>query len=246
MSIRTAVKNDFVDLLSNALHLSVVKPFWLTALTVSLAVFSHSLFAEQDVVSDDGREVRLHDDGTWSLLSRDRFATTADGRRIKLMPDGRWDEVAQTLTVTDGVTKQVFTPVKAVAGSSGILLTQVDILKKKTKTHKSTKADTRTVYYLQVTNPSAAAITLSQELVSSLAVTDSKGRQYKVLSLAYDGNTIASGESKKITVWVDGAPRWYGVQFLSLEIAKNVFGDNRRIVLSKNMNDVSTRVVADF
>jgi|SaaInlStandDraft_1057018.scaffolds.fasta_scaffold120189_2 hypothetical protein len=53
--------------------------------------WSVNAIAAEDVVSDDGREVRLNEDGTWSLLSRDRFATTPDGRRIRLMTDGRWE-----------------------------------------------------------------------------------------------------------------------------------------------------------
>ena len=230
---------------------------------VALATLGQLVLADQDVVSDDGREVRLHDDGTWSLLSRDRFATTQDGRRIKLMPNGQWVEVTQstdggvavstavptsasTSTSTSTSTSAKRLPVNELGGGAGILLTRVDVLKKKTKTHKSHKVDTRMAYHLQITNPGDQAIVLNQQLATAMQAADSKGRKYTTLSLRYEGDQIAAGASKQVVVLIDGAPRWYGVQFLSLEIAPDTFGGNRRMVLSKNMNDVTTLVVEEF
>lgn len=222
---------------------------------IALATLGQLVLADQDVVSDDGREVRLHEDGTWSLLSRDRFATTQDGRRIKLMTNGQWVEVKQATdggvaastaasASTSASAKRL--SVNELGGGAGILLTRVDVLKKKTKTHKSHKVDTRMAYHLQITNPGDQAIVLNQQLATAMQAADSKGRKYTTLSLRYEGDQIAAGASKQVVVLIDGAPRWYGVQFLSLEIAADTFGGNRRMVLSKNMNDVTTLVVEEF
>lgn len=222
---------------------------------IALATLGQLVLADQDVVSDDGREVRLHEDGTWSLLSRDRFATTQDGRRIKLMTNGQWVEVKQAAdggvaastaasASTSASAKRL--SVNELGGGAGILLTRVDVLKKKTKTHKSHKVDTRMAYHLQITNPGDQAIVLNQQLATAMQAADSKGRKYTTLSLRYEGDQIAAGASKQVVVLIDGAPRWYGVQFLSLEIAADTFGGNRRMVLSKNMNDVTTLVVEEF
>lgn len=213
--------------------------------------------AVEDVVSDDGREIRLHDDGSWSVLSRDRFATTRDGRRIKLSPDGSWSVVSQTDNASAADASQV--PATATVasqhqqaedliapGSAGILLTRVDILKKKTKSHKAVTVDTRMAYYLRINNPGDQSIALNQQQVDNMVAVDSKGRRYPVLELRYDKDQISSGASEQVVLLVDGAPRWYGVKFLSLEIAGNTFGAHRKIVLSKNVNDVSTVVVDEF
>ncbi len=216
--------------------------------------------AAEDVVSDDGREIRLHDDGTWSILSRDRFVTTRDGRRIKLSPDGKWSVITQAENAPFADASEVSeVPAAAAAGnqpqraediiapgSAGILLTRVDILKKKTKSHKAVTVDTRMAYYLRINNPSDQPISLNQQQTDKMIAVDSKGRRYPVLALRYDKEQISSGASEQVVVLVDGAPRWYGVKFLSLEIDDNTFGSHRKIVLSKNMNAVSTVVVGEF
>ena len=51
---------------------------------------ANTLYADQKITSDDGREVLLNDDGSWQYRSSDRFATTSDGRRVRLKEDGRW------------------------------------------------------------------------------------------------------------------------------------------------------------
>ncbi len=230
---------------------------------MSLGVFSAQVSAAEDVISDDGREVRLNDDGTWSFLSRDRYASTIDGRRIRLIPDGRWEIMTDDVTgveersqatnssvngaaATTQVTRKIVRQPSNTGGNPSILLTRVDILKKKTKTHKAIKVDTRTAFYLQVANHSKHPIALSQALKNSVKASDSKGRQYDTLLLRYKGDQIASGASKQIIVLIDGAPRWYGVKNMNLKIDANTFGDNSSILLSKNMNDIDNKIVEGF
>ena len=42
--------------------------------------------ADETALSDDGREVRLMNDGTWEYVSDDRCATSEDGKRVRLSP----------------------------------------------------------------------------------------------------------------------------------------------------------------
>ena len=211
--------------------------------------WSVNAIAAEDVVSDDGREVRLNEDGTWSLLSRDRFATTPDGRRIRLMTDGRWELIIDPEAAISNTARpmSVASPHNHMSSNATrILLTQVDILKVNTTKHKAITADTRTFYYLTVTNNSDQAIELTQSKRKSISATDSKGRKYDVEALRFDNDVIASGESQQLIVIIDGAPRWYNVKYLSIELGANTFGQHPRVVLSKNMPDIETKVVEAF
>jgi hypothetical protein len=211
--------------------------------------WSVNAIAAEDVVSDDGREVRLNEDGTWSLLSRDRFATTPDGRRIRLMTDGRWELIIDPEAAISNTARpmSVASPHNHMSSNATrILLTQVDILKVNTTKHKAITADTRTFYYLTVTNNSDQAIELTQSKRKSISATDSKGRKYDVEALRFDNDVIASGESQQLIVIIDGAPLWYNVRYLSIELAANTFGQHPRVVLSKNMPDIETKVVEAF
>lgn len=49
--------------------------------------------ADEIVLSDDGREVRIKQDGSWEFVSDDRFATTRDGERVRLKFDGSWERI---------------------------------------------------------------------------------------------------------------------------------------------------------
>ena len=232
-------------------NFKVIYKTLLLGVILLVMALSVNVTAAEDVVSDDGREVRLNEDGTWSLLSRDRFATTPDGRRIRLMTDGRWeliiDPEAPMTNTRRAVRAGIAVPHNSMSGNATrILLTQVDILKVNTTKHKATTADTRTFYYLNVTNNSDQAIQLTQSKRDTISASDSKGRQYDVEALRFGSDVIASGESQQLIVIIDGAPRWYNVRYLSLELAANTFGQHPRIVLSKNMPDIETKMVKAF
>ena len=50
-----------------------------------------SVFGEQRILTDAGREVLIRDDASWEYLSDDRFGTLSDGSRIRLKPGGSWE-----------------------------------------------------------------------------------------------------------------------------------------------------------
>ena len=228
-----------LNVIYKALSLSVILLIMASGVHVSAA---------EDVVSDNGREVRLNEDGTWSLLSRDLFATTLDGRRIRLMADGRWELIVDPAALMANAPRTgiALSHNQMDGNATRILLTQVDILKVNTTKHKATTSDTRTFYYLDVTNNSDQAIQLTQSKREAISASDSKGRQYDVQALRFSSDVIASGESQQLIVIIDGSPRWYNVRYLSLELAANTFGQHARVVLSKNMSDIETEVVKAF
>jgi hypothetical protein len=65
-------------------------------ISLSLSLCSHLLHADQEVTTDDGREVLLKEDGSWTFRSTDRFANTVDGQRIRLKQDGSWAYVGNS------------------------------------------------------------------------------------------------------------------------------------------------------
>ncbi len=58
---------------------------------LSILLNSPAGFAAQVVISDDGREVLLKDNGTWEFRSNDRYANTPDGRRVRLKENNTWE-----------------------------------------------------------------------------------------------------------------------------------------------------------
>ena len=75
----------------------------LTHLMSGCLLLAVSLFsiAGQVVVDDLGRQVQLNDDGSWVLISSDRYAISHQGERIKLRPDGSWVIVPCLLYTSD-------------------------------------------------------------------------------------------------------------------------------------------------
>lgn len=224
------------------------KSWWAVA-TILLLTCVPAL-ADEDVISDDGKEIRLYSDGTWTQLSRDRYATAPDGRRFKLKPDGRWevivDEQAGGIAQLNGDAGGTAMSKERASSGTAVLLTRVETQKVVTKMIKSNRADTRTVYYLSVRNSGEAPIDLAELPADAIQAVDSKGRQYKILSITTEEGAIQAGRSQQIIVVSDGSPRWFGVKYMSLHIAQNALGDNPRMVLSKNLHDVETRIVEAF
>jgi hypothetical protein len=124
------------------------------------------------------------------------------------------------------------------AGESALFLAKVEILKRRIKRAKSVHAQTNTVYYLQIRNDSSEVIELGDDLAASLTARSSSGRVYSIESVSYDDDIIEPGEQAGVRVVAAGSPTWFGVKFLSLEIAAGTLGNAQIRVLSKNMNDI--------
>lgn len=209
-----------------------------------LLLLGVSVSAAEVVISDDGRQIQINGDGTWVQLSKDRYAINAAGERIRLKPDGTWSLLSDAKPA-NGQAPVALTPISA-ALESTLFLSKVEILKRRIERAKSTHAEVRSVYYLQVVNDSPADITLDNSLSTKLLPGSSSGAEFEVISVSFPTGLIKPGERETIEVVADGAPRWFGVKAMTLEVTAGALGNRQSRVLSKMMSDVDRRDVDDF
>lgn len=224
----------------------------ISATIISLA--SLNVSAEETVITDDGHQVLLKDDGSWVQLSKDRFATTPSGKRIRLLPDGSW-KVMEAVKNYDAQqykhisphasTTSKNLPVSTITGTQ-VLLAKTEFLKVKTKLSKSVRIDTRTVYHLTVKNNSEQEVSLASLSPSQFQATASNGEKFKILSVNPKQQQLSKGEQASITVTADATPRWFNVKYVSLSIDANTFADSPKQILSTNLDNVQKRLVDSF
>ena len=65
------------------------------SLVILMTTIASVIGAEERLVTDDGREVLVHEDGSWEFILVDRYATAPDGQRILLQADGNWEYIAK-------------------------------------------------------------------------------------------------------------------------------------------------------
>jgi hypothetical protein len=213
-------------------------------LSVLFMLSGLSASAAEVVISDDGRQIQINGDGTWVQLSKDRYATNADGQRIRLKPDGTWSLIGDAAPA-DSAGQAALTPISA-ALESTLFLSKVEILKRRIERAKSTHAEVRTVFHLQVVNDSPGDIILDNALSTKLRPGSSSGAEFEVISVTFPSALIKPGERETIEVVADGAPRWFGTKAMTLEVPAGVLGNRQSRVLSKIMSDVERRNVDAF
>ncbi|MFA7553562.1 MAG: hypothetical protein WCY88_04875 [Spongiibacteraceae bacterium] len=206
-----------------------------------MCFMSMGLYAAQDVISDDGREVQLNEDGSWVYKSSDRFANTKDGRRVRLKEDGSWVYTTERADVAH-VAQPVAVPAAAVqltdviieVASSGRNVAQKNIA------HQA-----QMVFFLS----SNTDIELNLD-AANFTVTDSGGREYQVLSV--EKNAGKNVDKKPLTttdiiVRADGAPHfWSKPKWVMITLAKAVADTADDIVLTYKLADVETKKVVEL
>jgi hypothetical protein len=206
-----------------------------------LIAFPVPALADEVVFDDDGRQIQLNADGTWVFLSRDRFAINAAGDRIRLRPDGTWTTAsspnAPKKTTTTGASTDV---------DVSMYLAQVEIQRKMTRRQKNKHAEMRTIYTLRLANNSDRAIPLSESLAGRMTAGSSRGAEYPIESLVLPGASLGPGENADLHVIAVGAPQWFGVKYLGLDIAADTFGDSAKQALRKDMDEVIRLEVDEF
>lgn len=206
-----------------------------------LLVLASSAIAEEVVVSDDGRQIRLNDDGTWVQVSQDRFATNAQGQRIRLRADGSWNVISAS---SEDIVRSGSIPNTAsLQDEPVIFLKNVEILRREIKRAKSTHAETRMRYTIGVDNKTEQTVKL--DLTGPFEATTNRGGEYPLLSA--DGpSQVLAGQQAEVVVVVEDSPAWFGVKFLSLEVPAKAIGNAGARLLNKNMNEVKRINVDDF
>ncbi len=208
----------------------MLRPILLAGAFLALLCLPWATDAEV-VLSDDGREVRLNDDGSWTFVSNDRFATSDDGRRIRLKSDGSWETVEDdNRWVQSTNIPQREDRVKA--EGIEVALSGWRIESERDRRKKNTTLRTQMVIELSVTG-SDDLLGLSTR---QLKVSDNRGRVYPVTHISR-AEELADGVSR-IRLIAEGAPRWFGTKFFRLELPAGALGLERGALLTKIMADV--------
>jgi hypothetical protein len=209
-------------------------------LCIAALSVSQGVFADQDVISDDGREVLLKDDGSWVFLSNDRYANTEDGRRVRLKSDGSWEYVGNAPLQSE---QQVRTT------TTDITLQKAVIENQEVKSYKNVRVTSQTVFYLDI-NVSPLAeknITISAADLTRIKVTDDKDKIYPVLSVSPKPLILKPDSKQTIEIRADGAPSWLrGAKSMQIELPAGMMGNKAPIRLEQRVDDMEKKKVDGF
>jgi len=209
-------------------------------ISLSLLPGSNALSANQDVITDDGREVLIRDDGTWEFRSTDRFANTKDGHRIRLKDDGSWQYVGNAPLTSK---QQIRTTVL------DIKLGKVVIETHEKKVQKNTRSKSQTVFYLNLElSPLAKSnISINENDISRVKVKDSEDKEYPVLSIQAEPVILKPDSDTNVVVRVDGAPQWWkSVKSMEIIFKPGIFGLQVPVTLSQSVDDIDKKKVDGF
>jgi hypothetical protein len=214
--------------------------FITTIITLSLLLGSAALVADQDGITDDGREVLLKEDGSWEFRSNDRYANTQDGQRVRLREDGSWEYVGNAPLVLKEQVRTTLLDFK---------LQRVDIEIHKEKVQKNVREEKQLVFYLDISVSPAAkeSITINHTDLSLIQVTDNKGKSYPVLFLTPGHIVLGPDSQHSLAIRAKGAPsKWDGARSMELELRPGVLGNNDAVKLSQNISDFEKKYVKGF
>jgi hypothetical protein len=205
-----------------------------------LALTSHALWAEQQVTTDDGREVLLRQDGTWEFRSQDRFANTADGQRVRLKQDGSWEYVGNAPMVSNEHVRTTELDIK---------LQQVVIERHEEKAQKNKRVKSQTVFYVDLALSPVAEnnISISKEDSALVKVKDNKGKDYPVIAIKPAVNILEPGSKTTVAVRAYGSPQWWkNIKTMEVMFHPGMFGTPEPVSLSQRVDDIEKKDVDGF
>ena len=215
---------------------------WL-ACVLAVIFFSDAstvLAANQDVVTDDGREVLLKADGTWEFRSDDRFANTTDGQRVRLKADGSWEYMGNAPMVASQLVR---------TRELEIELQEVVIEFHEQKVQKNTRVSSQTVFYLKLgLSPLAEEpIDIDKSNLTLIAIQDNKRRTYPVLSMQATPASLQPASEASITIRADGSPQWWkNVKTMNIVFEPEIFGLGESVTLAYSLDDIEKKKVDGF
>jgi hypothetical protein len=209
-------------------------------LSLLLLYAGNALPAGRQVITDDGREVLLNENGTWEFRSNDRFANTEDGRRVRLKDDGSWQYVgnAPMATKTEVRTNEL-----------EIKLQRAVIEVHEQRVQKNTRVKSQTVFYLDLKlSPLAErSIKINNTDVELITIKDNRRRVYPVLSIQPSPATIEPYSETMLVIRADGSPQWWkSVKTMELVFNTGIFGIREPITLSQNVDEIEKKKVDKF
>lgn len=219
------------------------KPTQFTLLTIASLLYMPNGSAEissEEIVIVDGREVVLNDDGTWKLLSTDRFANRSDGSRVRLKEDGSWQTIGNAQLISK---EQVRT------ADLDITLQKVVIETYEKKVQKNTRVKTQTVFYVDlVTSPQAkTSVTISESDISLIAIKDNNGKNYSVVSIQPDDIQLKPNSKITLIIRADKSPSIFdSVKSMEIRFKKGMFGIDSPIAFNQRTIDFLNKKVDGF
>ncbi len=209
-------------------------------------------YADSTALGDDGRKIRLKDNGSWEYISNDRLATSEDGRRVLIKADGDWEFVEDTQMPAKAIQ---LNGAQVLVNASNeqkldIQLQQVVTEEYKATAGKRVRYDTQTVFYFDVKVP-----VKSTELIGNLNqfdsfnIVDNKGSEYKVVSIKPQTEIWVPGGEHSFNVRVDGSPRGsirLGAKKITVSIDADVFDTPTNLKFTYRTDDIVISKVNGF
>jgi len=222
----------------------ITTPFKLhQAFPLITLLFMQASYAEpvkQQVITNDGREVLLNEDGTWKYLSNDRYADTVDGRRVRLKEDGSWVYVGNAPAKSKDQVRTTDLDIK---------LKKVVIEKFQKKVQKNTHLTTQTAFYVKLAHSPHAktGISISQDDIAFISVKDNNGKSYPVVSMKADTTRLEPDAEASIVIRAEKSPSiWDDVKSMQVVFNKGIFGIDAPITLSMRVIDFQEEDVDGF
>ena len=214
-------------------------PMALTLAALSASLFSGLSLADRDAIGDDGREIRLLDNGSWEYISTDRFATSEDGTRVRLKDSGSWEFIGNAPMQT-----------KEKVRTENLDITLNKIVTEFTKEkagQKSERYNSQTVFFLDLDVSSYGKDVVSKlNDFSLLLVQDNKNTVYPIIDITPAQATFTAGKKYQLQIRVDGSPSGsivWGSRTLSLTIDKSVFSSNNDLMFTLRSDEIQKQKV---
>ena len=210
------------------------------ALTLLLFGADVALSSGQRVLTDDGREVLLREDGTWEFVSNDRFANTDDGQRVRLKQDGTWEYAGHA---------PMASPTRVRTTELEIRLQRAVIEVQEEKVQKNKRVKSQTVFQLSLqASPLARdVINITEQDAALIRITDNNDRVYPVVSIRPAPFELKPQAQMTVMIRADGSPQWWkNVKYMKIELGPGLFGLREPVTLRQDVGDIEKKKVDGF
>lgn len=194
----------------------------------------------QQVITDDGREVLLNEDGSWMFKSNDRFANTPDGRRVRLKDNGRWEYIGHAPVATATLVRTTDLELK---------LDKVVVEKYEKKVQKNVRLKTWMVFYVNVdVSPLLKdSIALQKDNPALIEVRDDTGKIYPVVSIHASSAMLEPGTKTVLEIRADSAPTIFSeAKTMQITFTPRMLNTREAISLSYRIDDFDEKKVSKF
>ncbi|WP_317932452.1 DUF3157 family protein [Halioxenophilus sp. WMMB6] len=190
--------------------------------------------ASETILSGDGREIRLNDDGTWEVVSDNLYLDTSDGRRVILTPDGRWQYQGMAPVAAEETYRELLVAVSIISG-------YIEEQREKVGSGKNTRTTSFMHLQLQVhlAEAASASLDLTGLEAGNFEVVDKRGERYPVTAINPSLSHLAAGGTATVELVCEGAPGGLRpAKSVAINIAAQVFNNEQPIELELEYDDL--------